>query len=160
MTGTFLFTITAPDLLTRLLGLLLVAAVAWRRLEPRPPARFATSWFLLLGAGYGFLSGLTAAVASMLAPFFLAYGLRKGAYVGTIGLSVFLVQLAKLTVFGGTNFLKTPVLLNGLALMPFMILGTVLGKKLLERVSERVFVIIMEVVMVTAGLVFIARGAG
>ena len=44
--------------------------------------------------------------------------------------------------------------------MPFMILGTVLGKKLLERVSERVFVIIIEVVMVTAGLVFVARGAG
>ncbi len=96
----------------------------------------------------------------MLAPFFLAYGLRKEAYVGTMGLNVFLVQVAKLAVFGGTNFLKTPVLLNGVALIPFMILGTVLGKKLLERVSERVFVIIMEVVMVTAGLVFIARGAG
>jgi uncharacterized membrane protein YfcA len=40
-----------------------------------------------------------------------------------------------------------------------MIVGTVLGKKLLERVSEAFFVTLIEIVMVLAGLHFIIRGS-
>ncbi len=156
--GTFLFTITAPDLLTRLLGLILLTAVIFRRLR-RFPLHYARTWFLPLGAAYGFLSGVTAAVASVLAPFFLGYGLRKGAFVGTIGLSVFLIQIAKLAVFAGTNFLKAPSVYIGFLLVPLMIVGTMLGKNLVERMSERIFENLMEAVMVFAGIFFVVRGA-
>jgi uncharacterized membrane protein YfcA len=157
--GTYLFTVTAPDFLTRLLGGFLVAAVALRRLHAEPPREFPAPWFLPLGAVFGFLTGISVAVASLLAPFYLGYGLRKGAYVGTAGLSIFMIQLVKMGVFGSRDFLHAQVLFNGVLLVPFMILGTVLGKKLLERVSERFFVLIIEVVMVVAGLNFLLRGA-
>ena len=34
--GTWLFTVAAPEVLTRLLGAFLLAVVAWRRLRPSP----------------------------------------------------------------------------------------------------------------------------
>ncbi len=158
--GTYLFTITSPDLLTRLLGGFLIGAVMYQRLLTQPLRGFAASWFLPIGAAFGFLTGISAAVGAVLAPFFLGYELRKGAYVGTLGLNVFMIQIVKLAVFGNRNFLPPSGLLYGALLVPFMIGGTVLGKKLLERVSETLFVVIIEVVMVLAGLNFIIRGAG
>ncbi len=157
--GTYLFTIAAPDLLTRILGGFLIAAVVYQRLFTKPLSGFETTWFLPIGAAFGFLTGISAAVAAVLAPFFLGYGLRKGAYVGTMGLNVFIIQVVKLAVFGNRDFLPLPVLLYGTLLVPFMIGGTMLGKKLLERVSEPLFVIMIEVVMMLAGLNFIIRGA-
>ncbi|ETX05329.1 sulfite exporter TauE/SafE family protein [Candidatus Entotheonella palauensis] len=157
--GTYLFTIAAPDLLTRILGSFLIVAVVCQRLFTKPLGGFAAAWFLPIGATFGFLTGISAAVAAVLAPFFLGYGLRKGAFVGTMGLNVFIIQVTKLAVFGNRDFLPPLVLLYGLLLVPFMIAGTVLGKKILERVSERLFVIMIEVVMIVAGLNFIIRGA-
>ena len=157
--GTYLFTITAPGLLTRLLGGFLIGAVVLQRLRTKPPAGFASVWFLPIGAVFGFLTGISVAVGAVLAPFFLGYGLRKGAYVGTLGLSVFMIQIVKLAVFGSRDFLQTQVLIYGSLLIPFMILGTVLGKKLLDRVPEAIFVLFIEAVMLLAGLNFIFRGA-
>jgi uncharacterized membrane protein YfcA len=157
--GTYLFTIAAPDLLTRVLGGCLIAAVVCQRLFTKPLSGFAPPWFLPIGAVFGFLTGITAAVAAVLAPFFLGYGLRKSGYVGTLGLNILIIQIVKLAVFGSRDFLHPPVLFYGALLVPFMIGGTVLGKKLLERISESFFVVMIEVVMMLAGLNFIMRGA-
>ena len=157
--GTYLFTITAPDVLTRILGGFLIVAVLYQRLWTKSVNGFSAAWFLPIGAVFGFLTGVTAAVAAILAPFFLGYGLRKGAYVGSMGLNVFIIQIVKLAVFGSRDFLPPPVLLYGALLAPFMIGGTVLGKKLLERVSEALFVVLIEIVMVLAGLHLMVRGS-
>jgi len=156
--GTLLFTRAAPGFLTRLFGVVLIGAVLWRRLQPRPPADLARPWFAPLGAAFGLLSGVSTAMASMPAPFFLAYGLRKEGYVGTMGLSVFVGQLVKLAVLGRASFLTGPVVVSGLMLAPFVIAGTALGKVILVRVSERVFVALLEIFMVGSGLLFIVRG--
>ncbi len=158
--GAWLFTRAPAGPLTRLLGAMLLAAVVWRWARPQPPGRFGAPWFLPVGAAFGFLNGISAAVGSMLAPFFLAYGLRKGHYVGTLGLCVFLIQVAKLAVFGSMSFLRTPQIVTGLALVPCMVLGTWLGERLVTRMSERAFERIMEAVMVLAGLWFLVRGEG
>ncbi len=157
--GTYLFTVSAPDLLTRFLGGFLIIAVIYQRLFTKTLSGFSNTWFFPIGAAFGFLTGISAAVAAILAPFFLGYGLRKDAYVGTLGLNIFIIQIVKLTVFGSQDFLPPTVLAYGVLLVPFMIGGTVLGKQLLAYISESAFVIIIEVVMILAGLNFIIRGA-
>jgi uncharacterized membrane protein YfcA len=156
--GTLWFTVAAPSVVTRLFGAVLIAAVAWRRLRPNPPENFKRFWFAPLGAAYGVLSGTSAAMASLPGPFFLAYGLRKEAYVGTIGVSVFLGQVVKLVIFGRASFLTASVLQTSAILAPFVIGGTVLGKRLLSWASEGAFVIAMDIFMVVAGLMFLIRG--
>lgn len=158
--GTYLFTVSPPGFLTRLLGVFLLGAVVVRRWHGARLNKFPAPAFLPLGAVFGFLTGISVGVASLLAPFFLGYGLRRGAYVGTAGLSILAIQLVKLGVFGSRDFLQPTVLTYGLLLVPFMVVGTVLGKMLLDRMSERFFVLVIEAVMIVAGLNFIVRGAG
>ena len=39
-----------------------------------------------------------------------------------------------------------------------MVLGSFVGKKVVDRLSQRVFVLIIEIVLITAGLSFLIRG--
>ena len=156
--GTYLFTITPPDVLTRLLGGLLISLVIWRRLRPRPPAWRSPVWFLPLGAVIGFLQGILGSVGPLMAPFFLAFGLLKGAYIGTDALATVAMQSTKLAVFGVSDWIVPHILTAGLVLVPFMVAGTLLGKRLLDRISGETFARIVEIMLVLAGLNFLIRG--
>jgi len=163
--GAWLFTVTPPEILTRLLGALLISMVVWRRVRQMgisPPARLAAAWFLPLGTTFGFLEGLMGSVGPLMAPFFLAYGLVRGAYIGTDALVTTVMQSVKLGVFGGlfggARLVGPGILAAGLTLVPFMVLGTLLGKKMLDRVSDAVFSILLELVLISAGLNFLIGG--
>jgi hypothetical protein len=64
-----------------------------------------------------------------------------------MGLNVFIIHIVKLAACGHRELLHPPVLLYGALLVPSMVGDTVPGKKLLERVSEALFIILIEVVM-------------
>jgi len=157
--GTYLFTVADPDLLTRVLGGFLIIAVAARRLRSGKVEHFSAVWFLPLGVIFGFITGITAVVAVLMAPFFLWYGLRKGAFVGTMAVNILLIQVVKLAVFGERDFLDATVGFHGAVLVPFMMAGTWLGRKVMERISEAAFVLAIDVVMVLSGLHFLSSGA-
>jgi len=156
--GTWLFTVAAPDVLTRFLGAFLLAVVVWRRLRPAPEKKRSPTWFLPLGAGFGFLNGLLSSVGPLMAPFFLAYGLVKGSYIGTDALITVFMQGTKLAVLGGARFLTVPVLIYGALLVPCMFAGALLGKQLLDRLPASVFTITIELTLVVAGLDLLLRG--
>lgn len=156
--GTWLFTMVAPEVLTRLLGAFLLAVVVWRRLRAVPPKQHTPAWFLPLGVGFGFLNGLFSSVGPLMAPFFLAYGLVKDSYIGTDALITVVMQGTKLAVFGGTQFLTATVLLYGTLLMPVMFLGALVGKLLLDRLPPWVFILVIELTLIVAGLSFLVRG--
>ncbi len=156
--GTWIFTVAPPALLTRLLGAFLIGIVVWRRLRSVPPQKRAPIWFFPLGLGFGFLNGLVPTVGPLMAPFFLAYGLIKGSYIGTDALITVGMQGTKLVVFGSAHFLTGTVLLYGALLVPFMFAGAFVGGALLERLPTWVFAIIIELTLVIAGLDFLIRG--
>ena len=159
--GAWLFTATPPEILTRLLGGLLISLVVWRRVRQlglSPPRSRPAAWFLPLGTLFGFLEGLMGSVGPLMAPFFLAHGLMRGAYIGTDAFVTSVMQAIKLGVFGGARLVGPGILAAGLTLVPFMVLGTMLGKKMLHRVSDSVFSILLELVLVAAGLNFLIGG--
>lgn len=158
MLGAWLFTVTPPDILTRLLGVLLIALVIWRRMGLQPPRHRAAVWFLPMGSAFGLLEGVLGTVGPLMAPFFLAYGLVRGSYIGTDALATVVMQSIKLSVFGRADLLGPAILAAGFTLVPFMILGTLVGKRMLERISDRSFLVIVEVMLVAAGLNFLLRG--
>jgi len=156
--GGVLFSRAPLPALTRLLGLFLLFVVAWRRLRPgvrfKPPLRA----FSLIGAGASFLSALLGSVGPLMAPFFLAYGLIKGAYIGTEALSTVVMHVTKLVAYRGTAVLPASSIFTGLAVGPIMVAGSWLGKRILDRLPEKVFVLLIEAVMTVAGLLFLIRG--
>ena len=158
LAGAYLFTVATPEVLTRLLGALLIGIGVWRQLRPIPPAIRSARWFLPIGAVFGFLEGVLGSMGPVMAPFFLAFGLVKGAYIGTDALATAIIQVSKLGVFGGAALLGAREVAFGLALAPCMIAGTLAGKRLLDRISKRTFATIVEVMLVVAGLNFLLRG--
>ncbi|HET6935421.1 MAG TPA: sulfite exporter TauE/SafE family protein [Candidatus Angelobacter sp.] len=156
--GGYLFAKAPLAFLTRLLGVFLLLIVAWRHLRPRPPKPFPTATFAGIGAGASFLSALLGSVGPIMAPFFLAYGLVKGAYIGTEALSTVVMHVAKLVAYRQTAVLTGAGVLIGLALGPIMVFGSWLGKRIVDRLPEKVFVAIIEGVLIVAGVLFLVRG--
>src|SRR5438876_12442184 len=122
---------------------------------PRAPRRPGVRAFALIGAGFSFLSALVGSVGPLMAPFFLAYGLVKGAYIGTEALATVVMHLAKLAAYQGTAILTLRAAAVGLALGPTIILGSYVGKRVLDRLPERVFVAIIELVLIGTGVWFL-----
>ncbi|MFP5235131.1 MAG: sulfite exporter TauE/SafE family protein [Acidobacteriota bacterium] len=156
--GGFLFATAPLPALTRLLGAFLLLVVIWRHLRPRRPKPFPVQAFAGIGGGASFLSALLGSVGPIMAPFFLAFGLVKGAYIGTEALSTVVMHLTKLLAYREASVLPASAVWSGLALGPLMVLGSYLGKRILDRLPERVFVALIELVLVCAGVGFLVRG--
>jgi uncharacterized membrane protein YfcA len=156
--GGLLFARAPLPALTRLLGAFLLVIVAWRHLRRRPPRRPPLQSFALIGAAASLLSALLGSVGPLMAPFFLAYGLVKGAYIGTEALATVIMHVTKLVAYRQAAVLSATACLAGLAIGPVMILGSYVGKQIADRISERAFVLVIERTMSAAGLLFLGRG--
>jgi len=141
--------------LKRLLGLFLIGVVVWRRANPHP-RKPPDPAFAAVGAASGVGSALLGSVGPMTAPFFLAYGLTRGAYIGTEAASALIMHLAKLAAYGAGDLLTARVLLYGAVLTPATLAGAWVGKKIVGRVSDRVFVALVEAGLVVSGVLFLA----
>ncbi len=156
--GGLLFARAPLPALTRLLGVFLLLVVAWRHRRLRSARRPPLRSFALIGAGASFLSALLGSVGPLMAPFFLAYGLVKGAYIGTEALATVVMHVTKLIAYQQAAVLTVTALVAGLAICPIMMLGSFTGKRIVDRISERAFVLVIEVTMVAAGMLFLVRG--
>ncbi len=151
LVGGVLFASAPLGALKRLIGAFLLVTVLWRHLPRAPAWRPGVRAFAVIGAVFSFLSALVGSVGPLMAPFFLAYGLVKGAYIGTEALATVVMHVTKLVAYGGTAVLTLRAAAAGLALGPIMILGSYIGKRIVDRLPERVFVAIIELVLVGAG---------
>lgn len=156
--GGYLFATAPLSALTRFLGVFLLFTVVWRHMGGGKPQRPPLKSFVAIGAGATFLSALLGSVGPIMAPFFLAFGLVKGAYIGTEAMATVVMHITKLVAYQQTSVLKMSAIEVGLALGPVMILGSFVGKKVVDRLSERAFVFIIEAVLIIAGLLFLIRG--
>jgi len=140
--------------LKRVLGVFLISVVIWRRLRcrPRPPSE---PTFAAVGAASGLGSALLGSVGPLTAPFFLALGLTRAAYIGTEAASALTMHLTKIASYGSGDLLTSRVLFFGVALTPAVLLGAWTGKKIVGRISDQIFVLLVELGLVAAGGLFL-----
>jgi uncharacterized protein len=151
LAGGAVFATIPAGALTRGLGAFMLGAVAWRHLHRGTPAAFPRDRFIVLGAAFGFLSAIVGSVGPVMAPFFLGYGLVKGAYIGTEAACTIVMHVTKLAAYGGGGVLSDSAILAGLGLAPVMVAGSWLGKRVLDRLPERTFTLIIEAVLIVSG---------
>jgi len=153
--GGVLFAHAPLRALTRVLGAFLILIVVIRHLPKRKVFRTSLKGFALIGAASSFLSALLGSVGPLMAPFFLAYGLVKGGYIGTEALCTVVMHVAKLIAYRQSAVLPLHAVLSGLALGPIMVAGSFAGKRVVDRLPERVFVLIIDLTLLAAGLMFL-----
>jgi uncharacterized membrane protein YfcA len=154
--GGLLFAHAPLAALTRVLGAFLILIVAIRHLPQFSAFKPPLKSFALIGAASSFLSALLGSVGPLMAPFFLAYGLVKGAYIGTEALSTVVMHVAKLIAYRESAVLPTRAIVSGLALGPIMVAGSFAGKRVIDRLPARIFVLIIDVTLLAAGVMFLA----
>ena len=153
--GAFVFIHLSPDLITRGIGLFLIASVlAFRWHNHRPPL---TRWwvFYIVGFVFGILSSITGIVAAAAMPFFLAVKMRKEAFVGTVAFGAFAMHLTTVTSFSQLHLLDSMLWQLGIGLGLLMIAGTWVGSKVLRLTPPRVFLWLVQGLLLVLGVIFL-----
>jgi hypothetical protein len=89
------------------------------------------------------------------APFFLALGLTRGAYIGTEAASALTMHLTKIAPTAPGNCSPPKCCCSGSPspLRPCSAPGP--GKKIVGRISDRIFVLLVEIGLIAAGVLFL-----
>jgi hypothetical protein len=153
-----LLTATPLDTLARIMGGFLLALVLWRRLHPAA-VHLSDPVFAAVGAASGLGSGLLGTVGPLVAEFFLARGLMRGAYIGTDAAANLIMHITKLIIYGAAAVLTHAAALIGLLLVPASLAGSWTGKQIADRIPARVFVIIVELALAISGIVLLIGGS-
>jgi uncharacterized membrane protein YfcA len=154
--GATLYSRADSVLISRILGAFLLLAVPLRRWLRARGVRVRLRHFPFVGGAFGFLSALVGATGPIISPFFLGYGLRRGAYIATDALCTVGAYVARLPVFYHHDLLTGPAVTVGVVLGVVMILGAWVGRRLLDRLSERGFVRLIETLLLVFGVLFLA----
>lgn len=156
--GAIVFARTSEAGLLRLLGAFLLVCAIVRHASAKRLLGFSPKWFAPIGGVFAFVSALLGSAGPFLAPFFVSYGLVKGAYIGTEALSTVTMHLSKLPTYYATGTLSQDAVVAGLALGPVMILGSFIGKRIVDRIPTKAFAIMIDVIVCGFGVWFLVRG--
>ena len=157
--GSFLFIAADTDLLIRIMGGGMIVLVVATQLPWAKRVRMTLWGFLPLGAFSGFLASVMGIPGPFAPVFYIAYGLKPREYMATFSLSMFLVQVPKLAVYGGGGELITPLVVGlGLALGVVAAGGAYFGARLLRRIPDKVFAIGVNVMVFAFGVLFLVAG--
>ena len=144
-----------PSLARALIGLFVLAAT-WAPglmlLGAHPEKLQRNRRFFVLGSAVGLLNTTIGATGPLTAPFFLNLGLGRQQVIGTMAVCQALGHLAKLVVFGAAGFAFVAFAPLLALLSVFVVLGSWVGSRLLDHVSERGFTWIYKAVLTVIAL--------
>jgi uncharacterized membrane protein YfcA len=141
------------------LGALFIVMIPARRWLLARGLRITAGQLALVGAGIGFLSGMVASTGPINTPFFLAYGLVKGAYLSTEALGSMAIGITKAVVFRRLDALPLETVAHGLIVGLSLMAGSWLAKGFVLRLDAAQFRLLMDCLLAGAGVVLLV-GAG
>jgi uncharacterized membrane protein YfcA len=153
--GVLFFAGASSTRLSLIIGVFLLAAVPLRRLLLTRHFRVRLAHFPPLGGAIGVLSALVVTTGPVVTPFFLAYGLRRGAYIATEAACALAMHAVRGAGLATLALLNREAILLGLTLGASMFLGSWCGRRLVDRLSERTFLVAIEALLLLMGLHFL-----
>jgi uncharacterized membrane protein YfcA len=145
-----------PRIVEGTLGAMFLAMIPARRWLMARGLRIHAWQLALVGAGIGFLSGMVASTGPINTPFFLAYGLVKGAYLATEALGSMAIGITKAVVFQRFDALPLETVARGLVIGTTLMIGSRLAKGFVLRLDVHQFRLLMDCLLVGAGLALLA----
>jgi uncharacterized protein len=155
MLGAILYAGTPTSALSVVIGTFLLLSVPLRRFLASPLVQVRLRHFPVIGAVFGLLSSLVVTTGPVVTPFFLAYGLRRGTYIATEAVCAFGMHLTRAAVLARYTLLTSDTIVIGCVLGGTMFAGSWIGRRLLDRMSDRVFLRVIEGLLVVMGLQFL-----
>ena len=155
LVGARLFVELPAALLLRLIGGVLLLVVILRHTAPR--RRMMPEWLLApAGAVVGFLSGVAGSAGPFGAVVFLGLHLPAQAYVASEAVTAVLMHLTKSLTYGRYSAMTLDDVVSGVILGASLSLGSWTGRKLIERLPEKGFTLLVEALLIVSALMLIA----
>lgn len=141
----------SKELMLKVLGVVLICYVLLLQFRPccKIPEKDSTA--IAGGTSYGFLAGLLGIGGEVRSAFLSAFDLDKAVYIATAGAIALIIDSSRIVAYmaGGTSL--SPVMLSGLlAFVLASFMGSVAGRKVVNRIPQERFR------TVVSGFIFLA----
>ena len=144
-----------PRIVEAVLGALFIAMIPARRWLLARGMRVKAWHLALVGATIGYLTGMAASTGPINTPFFLAYGLVKGAFLATEALGSMAIGITKALVFRSFDALPLETIVRGLIVGASLMVGSRLAKGFVLTLDPSRFRLLMDAMLAVAGLVLL-----
>src|SRR3954453_324498 len=134
------------------IGLFLIAMVPVRHWLARNNFKLSLWHLALGGALIGYLTGIVVSTGPLSVPLFLFYGLAKGAFLATEAASSLGLYVSKSVTFQRFGALDAEIALKGLIAGSSLMVGAFVAKRFVLRLKPDVFRLVMDGIMLVAGL--------
>lgn len=141
-----------PGVVEGVLGVFFIAMIFVRRWMARQQWQLNLWHLAAVGAGIGFLTGIVVSTGPINAPFFLAYGLVKGAYLSTEALGSLAVYVSKAITFRTFGALPAEAVAKGLIIGSTLVVGSFVAKRFVLKLDPERFRLLMDALLLAAGL--------
>jgi uncharacterized membrane protein YfcA len=133
------------------IGLFLIAMVPVRHWLARHDLKLSLWHLAIGGAVIGYLTGIVVSTGPINTPFFLAYGLVKGAFLATEAAGSLAVYLAKAAVFRSYGALPLDIVVKGLIIGSTLMAGAFIAKRFVLKMDAGRFRLLMDGLMLVSG---------
>jgi uncharacterized protein len=134
------------------IGLFLIAMVPVRHWLARHEFKLSLWHLAIGGAVIGYLTGIVVSTGPLSVPLFLFYGLSKGAFLATEAASSLGLYVSKSVTFQRFGALTSEVAMQGLIAGSSLMAGAFIAKRFVLRLEPDVFRLVMDGIMIVAGL--------
>jgi uncharacterized membrane protein YfcA len=110
-------------------------------------------WHLAIGGAIiGYITGIVVSTGPLSVPLFLFYGLAKGAFLATEAASSLGLFVSKSVTFQQFGALTSDIALKGFVAGASLMSGAFIAKRFVLRLEPDVFRLVMDGIMIVAGL--------
>lgn len=134
------------------IGLFLIAMVPARHWLARHQLKLSLWHLAIGGAVIGYLTGIVVSTGPLSVPLFLFYGLTRGAFLATEAASSLGIYVSKSVTFQRFGALTPDIALQGLIAGTSLMAGAFIAKPFLLKLNPNVFRLVMDAIMLAAGL--------
>ena len=141
-----------PRLVEVVLAVFFIGMIPMRRWLATRNFRLRLWLLAVVGAVIGFLTGIVVSTGPINTPFFLAYGLIKGAFLGTEAMASLAVYISKSLVFRSYGALPLTAIAQGLIIGCSLTVGSFIAKRFVLSLEPEKFRLLMDALLLVSGL--------
>lgn len=113
--------------------------------------RMKTYQIVMAGAVVGYLTGVVFSTGPLTIPVFSAYGLTLGPLLATEAAASFVIYLTKAVTFSQLGAVNSFILFSGVFVGMGLTVGNYLGKKLVLKLTPKLFQYLLDIMLMFAG---------
>lgn len=141
-----------PRIVEAVLAVFFIAMIPMRRWLAAHDVGLKLWHLAVVGMVIGFLTGIVASTGPVNAPLFLAYGLVKGAFLGTEAMASLAVYGSKSLVFRSYGALPLEAITRGLIIGSSITAGSFIAKRFVLALEPEKFNLLMDALLLASGL--------